>query len=133
MVELVVVIIILGLLATVVARNFVGQVDKTRVKTTIANLKILHGSVLQFKMDTGRYPAEEEGLFALIEEPTDVSGWEIGGYLQTTDIPKDGWSREFIFQLDPESGKAFVIISYGDDGEPEGECYSADLYSTDAF
>ncbi len=133
MVELVVVIIILGLLATVVARNFVGQVDKTRVKTTIANLKTLHGAVLQFKMDTGRYPTEEEGLYALIEEPTDVSGWEPEGYFQTTDLPKDGWSRDFIFQLDPESGKAFVIISYGADGEPEGEDYDTDLYSTDAY
>ena len=133
MVELVVVIIILGLLATVVARNFVGQVDKTRVKTTVANLKTLHGAVLQFKMDTGRYPTEEEGLNALIEEPTDVSGWEPEGYLQTTDLPKDGWNKDFIFQLDPESGKAFVIISYGADGEPEGEDYNADLYSTDAY
>ncbi len=39
---------------------------------------------------------------------------------------------DFIFQLDPESGKAFVIISYGADKEPEGEDYDTDLYSTDA-
>lgn len=132
MVELIVVIIILGLLATVVARNFMGQTDKARVVTTKANLKTLHNAILQFKMDTGRYPEEEEGLYALIEEPADVAGWTPGGYLTTTDIPKDAWNKEFIFQLDPESGKPFVIISYGADGEPEGEDYNADLYSTDA-
>jgi len=132
MVELMAVLIILGLLATVVVRNFIGQTDKARVTTTKANLKVLHNAVLQFKMDTGRYPTEEEGLYALIEEPVDVTGWQPGGYLNSTDIPKDAWGHEFIFQLDPESGKPFVIISYGADDEPEGEDYNADLYSTDA-
>ena len=84
-------------------------------------------------MDTGRYPTEEEGLIALLEEPTDVFGWQPGGYLDSTEIPKDAWGHDFIFQLDPESGKAFVIISYGADGEPEGEDYDTDLYSTDAY
>jgi len=132
MVELMAVLIILGLLATVVVRNFIGQTDKARVTTTKANLKVMHNAILQFKMDTGRYPTEEEGLYALIEEPVDVAGWQSGGYLNSTDIPKDSWNNEFIFQLDPESGKPFVIISYGADGEPEGEDYNFDLYSTDA-
>ncbi len=132
MVELIVVIIILGLLAGVVANNFVGQADKARVVTTKASLKTLHNAVLQFKMDTGRYPEEEEGLNVLTEEPGDVMGWTPGGYLISTNLPSDGWGREFIFQLDPESGKPFVIISYGADGEPEGEDLNADLYSTDA-
>ena len=132
MVELMAVLIILGLLATVVVRNFMGQTDRARVTTTKANLKVLHQAVLQFKMHTGRYPTEEEGLDALINEPTDVEGWEPGGYLESTELPTDAWNREFIFQLDPESGKAFVIISYGADGEEEGEDYDADLYSTDA-
>jgi len=133
MVELMAVLIILGLLATVVVRNFMGQTDKARVTTTKANLKVLNSAVMQFKMDTGRYPTEEEGLLELLVEPTDVTGWDPGGYLTTTEIPKDGWGKEFIYQLNPESGKPFVIISYGADGEPEGEGYNADLYSTDAY
>lgn len=132
MVELIVVIIILGLLAGVVANNFVGQTDKARVVATKTSLKTLHTAILQFKMDTGRYPEEEEGLLVLIEEPTDVMGWDSAGYLMSSDLPTDAWGREFIFQLDPDSGKPFAIISYGADGEPEGEDYDADLYSTDA-
>lgn len=132
LVEVMAVLIILGLLATVAVTNFMGKTDQAKVTTTKANLRILHNSVLQFKMDTGRYPEEEEGLFAIIEEPTDVTGWQPGGYLNSTELPLDGWNYEFIFQRDPESGKAFVIISYGADGEPEGEDYDADLYSTDA-
>ena len=132
MVELVAVLIILGLLATVVVKNFMGQTDKARVTTTKASLAQLHEAVQMFKLDTGRYPFEEEGLNELIQEPTDVTGWIAGGYLKSTDIPKDAWGRDFIYQLNPESGKPFVVISYGADGEEGGESYNADLYSTDA-
>jgi general secretion pathway protein G len=83
-------------------------------------------------MDTGRLPTEDEGLSVLIEQPTDVSNWQTGGYLETTSLPKDGWGRDFMFQLYPESGKPFVIKSFGADGEEGGEGYDADLLSTDA-
>jgi general secretion pathway protein G len=132
MVEIMAVIIILGLLAALVVRNFVGQTDKARVITTKASLKLLHTAVLQFKMDTGRYPTEEEGLKVLVEQPSDVTNWQQGGYLETTEIPKDGWGRDFIYELNPESGKPFVIKSLGADGKEGGEGYDADLYSTDA-
>ena len=132
MVELVAVLIILGLLATVVVTSFTGQVDKARVKTTKASLKQLHNAVLTFQMDTSRWPNEEDGLIELLEEPTDVVEWQPGGYLETSEVPKDAWGNDFVYQLDPESGKAFAVISYGADGEPEGDEYNADLYSTDA-
>ena len=57
-IEIMAVIIILGLLATVVAVNVVGKIDKTRVTATKTSLKSLHNAVIQFKMDTGRYPDE---------------------------------------------------------------------------
>jgi general secretion pathway protein G len=132
MVELMAVLIILGLLAAVVVRNFVGQTDRARVVTTKANLRLLHMAVTQFKMDTGRFPTEEEGLTVLIEQPSDVENWQPGGYLETTEIPKDGWKHDFIYERFPESGKPFVIKSLGADGEEGGEDYDADLYSTDA-
>lgn len=131
-VEVMAVIVILGILAGVVAVSVVGRIDKARVTATKANLKLLHNSVTQFKMDTGRFPGEDEGLLELLTEPTDVIGWDPSGYLDTTEIPKDSWGYEFIYQLYPESGKPFVIISYGADGEEGGEGYDTDLYSTDA-
>ena len=132
MVELMAVLIILGLLAAVVATNVIGKIDKARVTSTKANLKVLQNAVIQFRLDTGRYPSEETGLEELIEEPADIENWEPGGYLETTDIPKDSWGNEFIYELDPESGKAFVIYSYGADGQEGGEDYDEDLSSTDA-
>lgn len=133
MIELMAVLIILGLLFTLVATRVADQIDKARVTTTKANLKSLHMAINQFKMDTGRFPTEDEGLNALIEQPSDVIDYPPGGYLETTEVTKDGWEQEFYYELDPESGKPFVIISWGADGEEGGESYDGDLYSTDAF
>jgi general secretion pathway protein G len=133
MVELMAVLIILGLLAALVVTKVAGKIDQARVTTTKANLKSLHMAVNQFKMDTSRFPSEEMGLEELIEQPSDVTSWEPGGYLETTDIPKDGWGEEFIYERFPESGKAFVIKSFGADKEEGGEGYDTDLLSTDAY
>ncbi|MDI9433609.1 MAG: type II secretion system major pseudopilin GspG [Sedimentisphaerales bacterium] len=131
MVELMAVLIILGLLAGVVVKNFVGQTERAKVTTTKASLRQLASAVNQFYMDTNRYPAEDEGLYALIEPPSDVQNFQPGGYLDTTDVPTDGWGNEFIYELYPESGKPFVIKSLGADSQDGGEGYNADLLSTD--
>ncbi|AQT69638.1 PilD-dependent protein PddA [Anaerohalosphaera lusitana] len=132
MVELIAIIVILGLLSAVAMRSFTGVMDKTRVQTTKSSLKTLHDAVIQFKFETGRYPSEDMGLEELVVEPTDVTGWTPGGYLETTEVPQDAWGNDFVYMRHPDSGKPFVIISYGADGEPGGEDYNADLYSTDA-
>jgi general secretion pathway protein G len=131
MVELMAVLIILGLLFAMVVGNFVGHTDRARVITTKNSLRSLHTLVNQFKMDTGRYPTEDEGLKALIEQPTDVTTWPPGGYLETTDIPKDGWGNDFVYELNPTNGKPFLIKSLGADGQDGGEGNNADLLSTD--
>ena len=130
MVELMAVLIIVGLLATLVVTKVASKIDQARVTTTKANLKALHAAVNQFKMDTGRFPAEDEGLIALVDQPSDVTVWEPGGYLETTEITPDGWGNEFIYELYPESGKQFQIRSMGPDGEEGTE---DDLLSTDAY
>ncbi len=129
MVELMAMLIIIGLLATLVVTKVASKIDQARHTTTVTNLKGLHVAVNQFYMDTGRYPTEDEGLMALVEQPSDVDKWEPGGYLETTDIPTDGWGHDFIYERYPESGKEFAIRSSGPDGEEGTE---DDLLSTDA-
>jgi len=106
------------------------NIEQARANTTMANLKTLHSAVLQFYMDTGRYPTEEENLNALIEQPADVTNWNSGGYLETKYLPKDGWNHDFIYERLPESGKQFVIRSAGPDGEAGTD---DDLLSTDTY
>jgi len=132
MVELMAVLIILGLLAALVVQNFVGKVADARVKITKASLRQLHTAINQFHMDTGRWPTEDEGLSILVQQPADVTNYPQGGYIETTTVPKDGWSHDFIFELYPETGKPFVIKSLGADGQEGGEGENADLLSTDA-
>jgi general secretion pathway protein G len=129
MVELMAILIIIGLLATLVVTKVASKIDQAKLVTTKANLKMLHSAVNQFKMDTGRFPAEDVGLIELIQQPSDVKVWEEGGYLETTELPKDGWGHDFIYELFPESGKPFVIRSAGPDGQEGTE---DDLFSTDA-
>ena len=133
MVELMAMLIIIGLLATLVVTKVASKIDQARVTTTMANLKSLHSAVNQFRMDTGRFPTDEEGLEALVIQPGDVINWEPGGYLETTEIPPDSWGREFFYETFTESGKPFAIRSFGADGEEGGEGYDADLSSTDAY
>jgi len=132
MVELMAVLIILGLLAAVVVQKFSVRVDEARVRVTKASLRELHTAINQFHMDTGRWPTDAEGLSVLVQQPADVTNYPAGGYLETVQIPKDGWSHDFVFELYPETGKPFVIKSLGADGQPGGEGNNADLLSTDA-
>ena len=132
MVELMAILVILGLLAAVVATNVVSKIDKAKVTTTKASLKVLHNAVIQFKLDTGVFPSEDVGLVELVEQPVDVTGWQEGGYLETTDVPKDAWGNDFFYERYPPSGKPFVIISNGSDGEEGGEGNDKDLLSTDS-
>ena len=132
MIEIIAVLVIVGLLASVATTAFMSKIEKAKVRTTKISLKQLANAVRSFKLDTGDYPDEENVLDDLVIAPVDSEEWDTEGYLETDTVPPDGWGNEFLFELYPESGKAFVIISYGADGEEGGEGYDADLYSTDA-
>lgn len=107
------------------------RTDRAKIIVTRAHLKELHGAVIMFKLDTGRYPSQDKGLIELVQEPNDVTGWFPGGYLESTDLPNDGWKHPFVYTLTPEGEKPFVILSYGADGKPGGTGENADLASTE--
>jgi general secretion pathway protein G len=132
LIEIMIVVVILGLLAAVATVAVMPNVEKAKVVSTKASLKSLHAAVIRFYTDVNRYPTEEEGLNALVEKPADADGWQPGGYLETTSVPRDGWNHDFIYELHPASGKAFQIKSLGADGEEGGEGNDADLLDSDA-
>jgi hypothetical protein len=59
--------------------------------------------VNQFQMDNSRWPGEDEGLTVLVQRPMDARTGRRAGTLDTTDLPKDGWNRDFIFELFPRA------------------------------
>lgn len=126
-VEIMAVLVIIGLLATMVGTQVIKQIERAKIETTKANLKTLQTAVHQFFMDVGRLPTQEEGLIALVVQPADAEKWDPSGYLDSTNLPKDGWRTEFKYSVAPESGKPFEIRSAG----PDKEFYTDDdLIST---
>jgi general secretion pathway protein G len=132
--EIMAVVIIIGILASMVAFNVFGKVEDAKKKATQASLRVLDDAVTQFKLDTGRFPTDEEGLKALVEKPSDVTSYPEGGYLKTRTVPKDAWGHEFIYRSNPEKGGPFEVISLGADGQEGGEAGTpnADLSSRDS-
>lgn len=122
LIELMAVLVIIGLLATIVGVSVFQQVDEGRKKTTQANIRNLEQAAQQFKLQTGRYP---ESLQELVERPDDMSEDEWNGpYLQHGIIPKDGWGNKFQYERTEEG---IIIKSFGADGKQGGEGMDADI------
>ena len=124
--EMLIVLVIMGLLATVVLTRLTGNVEESKVKTTRMQIQMLSSSVEQFYLHVGRYPTEEEGLGVLLDPPVDVEDdkWR-GPYLEKDFVPTDAWGREFTYRFN-DRGR-FVIRSLGADGSEGGEGDASDL------
>jgi hypothetical protein len=95
----------------------ISTMDSSRIIGTEATMRQLATSVRQFKAICGRLPIREEGLEVLIHEPPDWPAqvpWS--PFLETTQIPRDGWNKDFTYVLDPELAEGFGIYSCGYDG-----------------
>jgi general secretion pathway protein G len=122
--ELLVVMVIIGLLAGFVAPRYFAQVGKSQVKVARAQIDALDKALDQFRLDTGRYPTNEEGLQALVSSPSNEPNWA-GPYLKKG-VPPDPWGRPYVYQQ-PGSHSDFDLMSYGKDGRPGGTGEDADV------
>jgi general secretion pathway protein G len=114
LIELMVVIVILGLLAALVAPKFLKRGEEAKVTTTEVQMKNIEQALKLYKLHNSFYPTTEQGLKALVEKPEEdpvPKKWK-GPYLER--IPKDAWGNDFIYISD---GKQFNLISPGPDGE----------------
>ncbi len=128
LIELMIVMVIIGLLAALVAPRLLNKVGQSKVKAAKAQIEMFSTALDAFKLDTGRYPTTEEGLEALIKNPG-INGWD-GPYLKKKKIPKDPWGHDYIYKY-PGDHDEYDIISYGADGQPGGEGENADIGSWD--
>jgi len=122
--ELLVVVVIIGLLAGIVAPRYFGQVGKSEVNVARAQLDALEKALDQYRLDVGRYPSTELGLKALVERPASEPKWS-GPYLRK-DVPLDPWGKPYVYKLPGEKGE-IDLLSYGKDGQPGGTGENADL------
>lgn len=127
--EMLVVISIIALIAAVLTPNLMAQLGRARVKAAQLQLDTLASSVEMFRSDVGRYPTQQEGLNALVDEPSDVDGWT-GPYVKGPKSLVDPWGRPILYELDA-SGRNFYVESYGADGKPGGTGMDRDLKAPD--
>ncbi|MBN3788941.1 type II secretion system major pseudopilin GspG [Burkholderia sp. Ac-20353] len=122
--ELLVVIVIIGLLASYVGPRYFSQVNKSQTTLAKAQLASFEKALDAFRLDVGRYPTTEEGLNALMVEPANVANWN-GPYLKK-EIPPDPWGRPYQYRVPGPKGE-FEVKTLGKSGVPGGTGESPEI------
>ncbi|MCA8903691.1 MAG: type II secretion system major pseudopilin GspG [Hyphomonas sp.] len=132
MMEILIVLAIMAVLATLVGPTLFNQLDKSKVTAARTQIRTLESALSTFRLDVGRFPTEEEGLAVLVQPPQDEETRQLwsGPYLDG-DVPADPWGRTYHYALAavPFDGAVSkpVVFSYGADGKPGGKGLDADL------
>ena len=128
LVELMVVIVIIGLLATIVAINVLPSGDKARVTRAKADISTIEGALDMYKLQNGAYPTTAQGLAALVRAPAggNAATYQPGGYIKGGKVPVDPWSRPYNYTSPGTHGEADVW-TFGADGKEGGSGTDADL------
>ncbi len=130
LVELMVVIFIIGLLATVVILNVLPSQDQAMVTKAESDIATMGQAMEMYRLDNLNYPATGEGLQALRTAPPSLTRperYRAGGYIQQ--LPDDPWGRPYQYRSPGQNGAAYEIYSLGADGAPGGDGLDADIYS----
>lgn len=124
--ELLVVIVIIGLLAGLVAPRYFDQVSKSNTKIARAQIDSLEKALDQYRLDVGVYPTTDQGLAALNARPQGLDRWS-GPYLKKA-VPPDPWGARYLYKSPGEHAE-YDLYSYGGDGQPGGTGEAADVTS----
>ena len=127
LIELIVVLVILGLLASIIGPNVMDRLTKARISITVNQIDGMESALALFKLDVGRVPTTDEGLTALLRDPGTVSGWS-GPYLQKNVIPLDPWKQAYRY-VSPGVHGDYDLSSFGPDGREGGAGNDADITS----
>ena len=122
-VEIMVVVIIIGILATIVVANLAGRADEAKVVKAKQQIRHFETSLELYKIDNDVYPTTEEGLTALVEKPDSAKKWK-KPYMKM--IPKDPWGYDYIYVSNTDEDE-YDVISYGRDGREGGTAFNADV------
>jgi general secretion pathway protein G len=125
LVELLVVLVILVLLASIIGPRVIGYLGSSRSKTAKVQIEGLITSLELFHIDVGRYPTTPEGLESLVKKPGQIPGWN-GPYISKNTVPLDPWGRAYRYQMPGKAG-AFDLYTYGRDDKEGGADEDADI------
>ncbi len=126
LIELMIVIVILGLLATMVMPKILHRPEQARRTKAVVEIRQIESALALFKTDTGRYPTTTEGLKALVTDPG-IKNYDAEGYLPK--LPVDPWDKPYVYVCPSSEGRDYDLISYGKDNEKGGTGDDADIES----
>jgi general secretion pathway protein G len=121
LIEMVVIIAIIAMLASIVTPIYFRQITKARINTAKTQIALIEQAVMDYKLDTGNYP---NSLQDLTKNVSSISNWD-GPYL-SKEVPKDPWGGEYVVVYPGKDG-AFDIMCYGPDLKPGGTGRNADI------
>jgi general secretion pathway protein G len=126
LIEIMVVVVILGILAALVAPNVIRRIDDARVTKARQDIRAYETALNLYRMDNFRYPTTEQGLEALVTRPVDpnIRNWKEGGYIDG--LKKDPWGNDYLF-ISPGTHGEIDLYTLGADGKPGGEGPDADI------
>lgn len=130
LIEIMVVVVILGILASIVVPKIMGRPDEARKIQAKSNILAIQNALDLYKLDNGIYPSTEQGLSALVQKPNNnptPSNWK--QYLKS--LPKDPWGRDFLY-LNPGEHSDVDVFTYGAEGQPGGTGINEEIGNWDA-
>ncbi|MBN2033372.1 MAG: type II secretion system major pseudopilin GspG [Deltaproteobacteria bacterium] len=128
--EILIVITILGILASLVAVKLMDRPGEARILKAQMDIQTLETALKLYKIDNAFYPTTEQGLMALVEKPSTgriPTKWREGGYLEKEVLPKDPWGNDYLYLSPGVNNRDFDLWSYGADGEEGGEGEDGDV------
>lgn len=131
LIEIMVVVIILGILASIVVPRIMDNPDKARVSKAQQDIRAMESSLNMYKLDNFVYPTTDQGLEALVSKPSgspEAKNWKDGGYLPR--LPEDPWGNPYQY-LNPGEHGSIDIFSMGADAQLGGEGFMADIGNWD--
>ena len=126
LIEIMVVVVILGILAALVAPNVIRRIDDAQIAKAKQDIRNFETGLNLFRMDNFKYPNTEQGLGALVTKPSDptIRNWREGGYVQG--MRKDPWGFDYHYD-NPGTHGEYDIYTLGADGQEGGEGINADI------
>lgn len=131
LIEILVVIVVIAVLASLVAPNVFKHVGEAKNVTTRSQIEMLGAALDAYRLDNGRYPTTAQGLAALWQAPAQdprPPNWK-GPYLRK-EVPIDPWGHPYVYLCPGEHNPSgYDLVSYGADGQPGGDGEAADVAS----
>ena len=127
LIEILVVVVIIGILAAIVAPRIMSRIDDAQIAKARQDIRVYETALNLFRMDNYKYPSTDQGLQSLVQQPADPSirNWKQGGYVDS--LKKDPWGYDYQYIYPGTHGTEYDLFTLGADNQPGGEGINADI------